>query len=272
MAARLGSGFLEPHQIAFADVAAVGETEIAPEQRDGQGVAPDLAARRLELGVLLAYGRRAGARDAEAMQQPRAVGLTEVAEIVREHPARGVIRGALVFREVPDGLAGGDDAEPGLAGAGQRPQERLHAGGTQLAALRPGRMLERLEAVEDEQGSAPDDGPGQEPALVPGRELGIVLYLKPSQRVVEERIVRGLAVVARALAVEAPAIDPLCAAPTVGFEPIEPAIDEPRLPHPPPRPTPRHACARHRPRFRRGASAPPRGRGTRGCLEEAGRD
>jgi len=70
---------------------------------------------------------------------------------------------------------GGDDAEPRLAGAGERPQERLHAGGTQLAALRPGRMLERLEAVEHEQGAVPGDGPGQEPALVPGRKHGIVL-------------------------------------------------------------------------------------------------
>ena len=137
-AQQLGSGFLEPHQVAFTDVAAVGELEIAAEQREGKGVSPDLAARRAQLGVVLGYGRRAGPPDALPVEQPRAVRLIEVAEVVREHPSREVIRGALVFREVTDGLSGGDDAKPRLAGTGERSQERLHAGGAQLAAQRPG--------------------------------------------------------------------------------------------------------------------------------------
>lgn len=206
-AQQLSVGLVQPNPIALADVAAVGEREIAAEQREGQGVSPDLAARRAQLGVILADGRRAGMRDTQPVEQPRAVRLIEVAEVAGEHPTRGVIRGALVFREVADRLSGGDDANPRLAGAGERPQERLHTGGTQLAAQRPRRMLERFETVEDEQGAAPGDRLGQEPALVPGRDRGVVLDPEPAQRLVEEGIVRGLAVVASSLAKEAPAVD-----------------------------------------------------------------
>jgi hypothetical protein len=60
-----------------------------------------------------------------------------------------------------------------------------------------------------------------------------VLDPEPAQRVVEKCIVRGLAVVARTLAVEAPAIDTPRPAPTVGLEPIEPALDKRRFPHTP---------------------------------------
>ena len=195
-------------------------------------MAPDLAARRSQLGVVLAYGRRAGARDAQAMQQPRAVGLTEVAEVVREHAAHGVILGALVFREVPDGLTGSDDAEAGLAGATSARRSACTPGARNWPPCGPGGYWSGSTPSSTSRVRLRATASARRRPLSQG-ESGLVLDLEPAQRVVEERIVRGLAVVARALAVEAPAIDTPCPAPTVGLEPIEPALDEGRLPHTP---------------------------------------
>jgi hypothetical protein len=65
----LGIGLLKIHLVAAADVALEGERQIAPQQAEGEGVALHLAARLLQLGVVVGDGRRPGLIGAQGMQQ-----------------------------------------------------------------------------------------------------------------------------------------------------------------------------------------------------------
>ena len=121
---------------------------------------------------------------------------------------RGVAGGG----EIGDGFAGGDEAEaaPGALQTGEEGAQRIVL---QLALLRPGRMLERLQAIEDEQGAVPRDERGEARALVPrGRgavgQLGVAEELERGGD--EDRGVGGglrtgvVALGTRALAVKRP--------------------------------------------------------------------
>ncbi len=91
--------------------------------------------------------------------------------------------------------------------AGELFQQALHAGGAELAAHRAGRVLERLDAVEDEQGALADDGVGEQAAFVPRRERRLALHAEPFEGVGKEGVFGGLPVFLGALAVEAPGVN-----------------------------------------------------------------
>ncbi len=204
----------------------MGLGEVAAEQAEGEGVAVDLPASLLQLSIVGADGRGPGAADAELVQQAGAIGLAQVAQVVADDRADGVIVTALVFRQVLEALAGGEDAQARLAGAGQLGEQGLQAGGAQLAGHRAGRVLQRLRAVQHQQVAAGGHRVGQELALVPGREGGVVFDREPAEGIVQEAVIGGLTVVTRALAEEAPAIHPLCPAPAIQLEAVQPALDQ----------------------------------------------
>ena len=114
-------------------------------------------------------------------------------------------------------------------------QQALHAGGAELAAHRAGRVLERLDAVEDEQGAFAGDGVGEQAAFVPRRERRLALHAEPFEGVGEEGVFGGLPVFLGALAVEAPRIDAPRAEPALALEALEPVLDEHGLAHAAPR-------------------------------------
>jgi hypothetical protein len=67
--------------------------------------------------------------------------------------------------------------------------------------------LERLDAVEDEQGAFAGNGIGEQAAFVPRRERRLALDTEPFKGVGQKAIFRGLSVFLGALAVETPSIN-----------------------------------------------------------------
>ena len=120
--------------------------------------------------------------------------------------------------------------------AGELFQQALHVGSAELAAHRTGRVLERLNAVEDEQGAFEGDSVGEQAAFVPRRKLWLTLHAEPFEGVGKEDVFGGLPVFLDALAVEAPRIHTARAGPALPLEALEPLLDEHGLAHP----TPRH--------------------------------
>ena len=110
-------------------------------------------------------------------------------------------------------------------------QQALHAGRAELAAHRAGRVLERLDAVEDEQGAFAGDGDGEQAAFVPRREGRLASHAEPFEGVGEEGVFGGMPVFLGALAVEAPRIDALRTEPAFALEALEPVVEEHGLAH-----------------------------------------
>ncbi len=136
-------------------------------------MAVDFPAGLLQFGIVGTDGSGAGAADAELVQQPGAVGLAQVSQVVADDGAGGVIGAALVFLQVLDALAGGEDTQARLAAAHQLGQQRLQAGGAQLTGHRAGRVLQRLHAVQHQQGAAGGHRLGQRLPLSQGERAGL---------------------------------------------------------------------------------------------------
>jgi hypothetical protein len=114
-------------------------------------------------------------------------------------------------------------------------QQALHAGGAELAAHRAGRVLERFDAVEDEQGAFAGDGVGEQTAFVPRRERRLALHAEPFEGVGKEGVFGSLPVFLGALAVEAPGVEAPRAEPALALEALEPVLDEHGFAHTTPR-------------------------------------
>ncbi len=109
-------GFLEFHQVAAADVAAVRAGEEAAQQVEREGVAVHFAAGCEEFGVVGFDFRRAGSFGAGVMEQRGAGFFGEVAEVHVEHAAPCGVWAALEIGEVGERFARGDEAQ-GLVGS-----------------------------------------------------------------------------------------------------------------------------------------------------------
>lgn len=119
--------------------------------------------------------------------------------------------------------------------AGELFQQALHAGRTDLAAHRAGWVLERFDAVEDEQGAFAGDGVGEQAAIIPRRERRLELYAEPFESVSEEGVFGSLPIFLGALAVETPRIDAPRAEPALALKAPQPVLDEHGLAHAAPR-------------------------------------
>src|SRR5213083_266277 len=108
-------------------------------------------------------------------------------------------------------------------------QQALHAGRPDLTAHRAGRVLERFDAVEDEQSAFAGDGFGEQAAFLPRRERRLALDAEPFEGMGEKNVFGGLPIFLGALAVEAPRIDASRAEPSFALETLEPVLDEHRL-------------------------------------------
>ena len=113
--------------------------EVTAQQVEREGVAGDVFDEVLEFDC--------GSPDAEGFQKFDAGGGGEVLQF--QHRCGGVAEG----RQVGHSLAGGHQAEAGIA-LGQAPEQGSQCGITELAGQRTGRVLQRLQAVEDEQSAA----------------------------------------------------------------------------------------------------------------------
>ena len=131
--------------------------------------------------------------------------------------------------EVGDPFPGGDHAEARVA-RGQTLEERGEAGVLEPPLdLRPARrVLQRLDAVEDEQGALLPHQIGEARAAVVERAgLGVGIA-EEAEGVVDERLGGGDLVLAP-LAVERPVEHPRGPAPAVGRHAVQPAGDQRRL-------------------------------------------
>ncbi len=127
-------------------------------------------------------------------------------------------------------LAGGDEAQAGVVGR-QTLQERFEG----LILEPPGlrivqRILQRLDAVEDEQRAMPADEPGQPFAAFPRAALGGVRVVEELERLLNEQVGRSLPRFAGPLAVEGPVEVAFDARPALGRHPLaDPVGHERRL-------------------------------------------
>ena len=163
----------------------------------------------------------------------------EVAEVHVEDAAPRRAFAALKITEVGERFSRGGKAETmkfSLIGfSGELFQQALYPGGSELAAHRAGRVLERLNAVDDEQGAFAGDSVREQAAFVPRRKRRLKLHAEPGEGVGEEGVFGGLAVFLGALAIEAPRLDAPCAEPVLLLEVPQPMLDEHTLANASPR-------------------------------------
>ncbi len=136
----------------------MGVGKESAEQLQRQRVPAGILPRRLHLGFR--------ADDLQVAQQGNRRLLHQLVELL--------LRGRRLVLDVLQVLAGGDDAQAGIVG-GQTLQERFEG----LILEPPGlrivhRILQRLDAVQDEQRAMPADEPGQPFAAFPRAALGRV--------------------------------------------------------------------------------------------------
>ena len=135
-------------------------------------------------------------------------------------PVELLLLGRRLVLDVLQVLAGGDQAEAGIVG-GQALQERLEG----LILEPPGlgivhRILQRLDAVEDEQRAMPPDERGQPFTAFPRAAFGGVGVVEKRESFLDEQVGRGLPRFARALAVERPVEVALDARPALLRHPL----------------------------------------------------
>src|ERR1700686_887598 len=96
-------------------------------------------------------------------------------------------RGALVICNVSDRQARGNHAKPFIEGS-EFAQERLEGRFTQPSFLWSRRILERLQAIQNKQGSVMRDEPCESLALLPPRSEPWIWISKPSESRVKKFI------------------------------------------------------------------------------------
>ena len=176
--------------------------EVVAEQVQVVGVAMEALCRLVELSI--------GAEHAELPQQ--GAGRDGVERIERMAQARAVT--VFVGGEVGDVGAAGEDAQSRIV-PGESAEQRLHGGVFELAAEPAGRLLQRLYAVEHQQGPLGGDQFGEFRALGGGISRHFRSFVEPGKGRAEEIVGAGVALGARALAIEAPLEHAPCALPAV---------------------------------------------------------
>src|SRR5260221_6510298 len=126
--------------------------------------------------------------------------------------------------DISDGRARGDHAKPRIEGS-KLAQKRLEGWLPYLSFLWTRRILERLQAVQNKQGSPMRDELRQSFALLPPRSNPWIWIPKPSQSRVKERICGG-SLSAAALSVEGPAKHELRRPVMIRSHPSEPMVNE----------------------------------------------
>ncbi len=192
----LGVGFFELHEVALADVPGVGVVEVSAEQVQGERVAFHVFHQLLEIG--LGTGSHA-----DGPEQLHPGGRREARQLVH---GRG---GLLVGAQIGDAIPGGDDAKP-QAGVGQPLEQGGEALVLELARRgRGGGVLQRLQAIEDEQRPSFADELGQPPAFFERTRatLSHRRIAEEDEGFLEKHVARGGRLLARALAVEGPRED-----------------------------------------------------------------
>src|SRR5215471_1442348 len=126
--------------------------------------------------------------------------------------------------DISDGQTRGNHAEPSIE-RGKFPQERLESGLSKPPLLRSGRVLERFETIQDQQGSPAGYQLGQSFALSPWRSNPRVWIAKPGEGSLEKFICRR-GTTAAPLPVKGPAKNKFCRTIMVGGHSPEPMVDE----------------------------------------------
>ena|GEM_PF-5392918 len=211
MAALRLAGPVEADLSSLADVSIVGSAQVVAEKSQGKGVALEFFDGNPHLAP--------PSDDSElAKQRDRCIGLQLFQSDLR--------RCLGIAGEVGDAFAGGDDAEARIA-HGQALEKSREAGIFEAAFdLRPARrILQRLDAVKDQEGAlTPDEGGEAGATVVDGASVGVGISEK-AEGVIDERLGGGNAVF-QALAVEGPVEHARDAAPVVGGHAVEPVGDQ----------------------------------------------
>ena len=215
----LGIRLLELHPVVTADVAVKGLLEKAAHDLQGEGVAVDFLDQVFEL--LLGANH-----DPELAQQGHAGGFAQARKLMLR--GSGLPEGA----QVGDGVARGNQAQAVAAG-GQPLEQGRDALVLELARRgREGRVLQRLQAVENEQGPPLAHERGQPPAFVEralraSRQLGVA---EKGEGFLEKQVGRSRQLLARALAIEGPRERGIARRPILGRERRDPLRDQRGLP------------------------------------------
>ena len=217
-------GRFELHLAVVADVAVfIGVGDVASQQAERQRVAAGVLPRCVQLVV--------PADDPQVPQQ--------LDRRFPRQPVELLFLGGGVSLDVGQVFAGGDDDQSGVVG-GQLPQQRFERRVFQPPGLRIARrVLQRFDAVEDQQRAAPSNQPGQPLAPFMRAADGRIGVAEECECFGDEQVSGGLPALARALAVKAPVKVPLNAGPVWFFRreaSLHPVEHQRRLP----RPTPGH--------------------------------
>ena len=200
------------HEVTPPDIATMSGNQVRPQQGQRQGVPVKL------LRGLAQFLRRAP--DAEARKIPGAVLQSQVLQADGFHGLLGEVA------QVAHRQARGHDAQAGVVPR-QLPQQAFQRRVLQAAAQRrPGRVLQRLEAVQHQQRALRANQCGQPLALLPGRAVRRIRVAEPAQRGIDEGIGRGLPALTGALAVEGPAQDAFRAPPVFRLQTIQPDVHQ----------------------------------------------
>jgi hypothetical protein len=194
MAALLfGIGFRESDEVAAADVAPMGISEIGTQEVEREGVTFDV------LDELSAFLLRAANLKKLEECDARFAGKTLECDFGG--------RSLSIISEIRDREAGGDDAEAVVASEGQGPEESGERVVFETAVVRwAGRILEGLDTVENEYGALLRDEMSEAFGLFGGvfGAIGGFFVAEKRERRGEEGVRRGGGLIPRALTVEGP--------------------------------------------------------------------
>src|SRR5215471_11115364 len=130
--------------------------------------------------------------------------------------------------DISDRRSRGNHAKPRIEGS-KLAQERLEGRLPQPSFLWTRRILERLQTVQNKQGSAMGDKFGESLALLPPRSDPWIWISKPIESSFK-KFIRRRSLPAAALSVKGPAKNELCRTIVFSSHLSEPMVDERRLP------------------------------------------
>ncbi len=212
-----GVGFRKCHEIAFANIAGVSFTQVTAEEDERERVAFDVFHQCLE------FLRRAAHAEGSEQVHAGVAGQAQQFHLRRSGlPERAQVR---------QRIAGGDEAQA-VAGGGEAFKQRGDALVLELVGRgRGGRVLQRLETVEDEQGVPLADDGGEALAFLErtggaGSEGFVRVVAEEGEGFLEKQVGTRGHLLARALAVEAPGKGGVAAGPVLRGEFDGPLGDE----------------------------------------------